>query len=188
MLEILSFNCHEHKQDLRLSRQWDSWILGCEEGSPKRCYPTTSRSEDGGSMVLRNVGILPQHYTVWRWRQQCPPKRRYPTTTLHGLKMEAAMSSETSVSYHNTTRSEDGGSNVDRNVGILQHYTVWRWRQQFPPKRRYPTTTLRGITPQKTSTWTTDDLSAWLHHRRKRHMRLKKSGRHKNGIIMEQNC
>jgi hypothetical protein len=29
----------------------------------------------------------------------------------------------------------------------------WRWRQHGPPKRWYPTTTLQGVTTQKTSTW-----------------------------------
>jgi hypothetical protein len=45
--------------------------------------------------------------------------------------------------------------------GVLpQHYTAsqpWRWRQHGPPKRWYPTTTLHGVTTQKTS----------KHHRRK---------------------
>jgi hypothetical protein len=39
-------------------------------------------------MFLRNVGILPQHYTASQprgWRQYGPPKRWYPTTTLHGV-------------------------------------------------------------------------------------------------------
>jgi len=39
-------------------------------------------------MDLRNVGILPQHYTASqprRWRQHGPLKRWYPTTTLHGV-------------------------------------------------------------------------------------------------------
>jgi hypothetical protein len=43
---------------------------------------------DGGSMDLWNVGILPQHYTASqprRWRQHGPLKRRYLTTTLHGV-------------------------------------------------------------------------------------------------------
>jgi len=57
--------------------------------------------EDGRSMDLRNVGMLPQHFTLkmeaawtsetlvcyqnnslWRWKQRGPPKRWYPTTTL----------------------------------------------------------------------------------------------------------
>jgi hypothetical protein len=44
--------------------------------------------EDGGSMDLWNVGILPQPYTASqprRWRQHGPLKRWYPTTTLHGV-------------------------------------------------------------------------------------------------------
>jgi len=94
--------------------------------------------EDGSSKLLRNVGMLSQHYTVtlpWRWKQQGPPKRWCPTATLHGhftLKMEAARSSESLVSYRNTTRSfhpEDGGSKLLRNVGILSHhYTASRPR------------------------------------------------------------
>jgi len=42
-------------------------------------------------MDLRNVGILPQHYTASqprRWRQHGPPKRWYPTTTLHGVTIQ----------------------------------------------------------------------------------------------------
>jgi len=67
-------------------------------------YRITTRLEDGGTKVLRNVDILPQHYTAWRWRQQGSPKLWYPTTTVHGLKMEAARFSETLISYHNSTR------------------------------------------------------------------------------------
>jgi hypothetical protein len=87
---------------------------------PKRWYPTTSFPEDGGSMNLRNFGILPRpslkmkaalasemlvsyHIHPWRWRQHGPPKRWYPTTSL----------------------PEDGGSMDLRNVGILQQlYTA----------------------------------------------------------------
>jgi hypothetical protein len=70
-----------------------------QQGPPKRRHHTTTlHSEDEGSKFLRNAGILPQHYT---------------------LKMKAASSSETSVSY-NTTH--------------------WRRRRQVPPKRPYPTT------------------------------------------------
>jgi len=30
---------------------------------------------------------------------------------------------------------------------------VWRWRQHGPPKLWYPTTTLHGVTTQKTWNW-----------------------------------
>jgi hypothetical protein len=35
-----------------------------------------------------------------------------------------------------------------------------RWRQYGPPKRRYPTATLHGVTNQKTSTWNITVLEA----------------------------
>jgi hypothetical protein len=79
-----------------------SWIVvPCSVTLP----PSRFLLEDGNSMVLRNIGILPHHYTASqpsRWRQYGPPKHRYPTASLHGittLKMEAVWSSEKLVSY-----------------------------------------------------------------------------------------
>jgi hypothetical protein len=62
----------------------------------------------------RNEVQLLQHRVLWR------------TFVNFTLKMEAAWTSETSVSHHNTKlrqNPEDGGSMDLRNVGILpQHY------------------------------------------------------------------
>jgi len=37
-------------------------------------WQDTSVSEDHAALIL-----------YWRWKQQCPPKRWYPATYLHGV-------------------------------------------------------------------------------------------------------
>jgi len=37
----------------------------------------------------------------------------------------------------------------------------WEWRQQCPPKRRYPATALHGVTTQKNSSWKFLCVSGW---------------------------
>jgi hypothetical protein len=81
-------------------------------------------------------------YSPWRWRQRGPPKRWYLATTLHGitpqktstwiftLKTEAAQSSETLVSYHNTTwrhNPEDLDPGLHPEDGVSKVIRVQRW-------------------------------------------------------------
>jgi hypothetical protein len=75
------------------------------------------------------------------------------------VKMETVRTSETMISYHIVTRCQipqDRVLNVFSSPWKLQisrHADVmWRWRQQGPPKRRC-STSLHGVTSQKTSTW-----------------------------------
>jgi hypothetical protein len=76
--------------------------------------------EDGGSMVLRNVGILPQHHTASQ-------PRNFDLN--HHRKSLKAL------------RPEDGGSMVHRNVGVLSRlYTASQPRRprivSSPPYKR----------------------------------------------------
>jgi hypothetical protein len=81
-------------------------------------YTVSQPSEDGGSKVLRNVGILPQHYMVSQ------PSEDGGSKVLRNVGILPQH-------YMVSQPSEDGGSKVLRNVGILpQHYTV------LQPRRR----------------------------------------------------
>jgi hypothetical protein len=81
------------------------------------------------------------------------------TTRQHNMKMEAAWTSETLVSYHHTTRRHNMKMEAAWTSEMLESYhnTIRRhnmkMRQHGPLKCWYPTTTLHGVTTQKTSTW-----------------------------------
>jgi hypothetical protein len=66
--------------------------------------------------------MLPPSSGEVRMEAASPPKRWYPAATLQDvttLKMKAALTSETSVSYHNATgchNPEDEGSKVLRSI------------------------------------------------------------------------
>jgi len=51
---------------------------------------------------------------------------------------------------------------VKVQVEVFWLVTPRRWRQQGPPKRWYPTTTLHGITTQKTMTWIKIKMAAQI--------------------------
>jgi hypothetical protein len=44
---------------------------------------------------------------------------------------------------------------------IWTDVSPWRWRQQAPPKRMYPTTSLCGVRTQKTTIWIIIVMKTW---------------------------
>jgi hypothetical protein len=75
-------------------------------------YAVSQLSEDGYSKVLRNVGILPQHYTSSQHRED-------------GGSMDLRNIGILPQHYMSSQHREDGGSMDLRNIDIVpQHYTL----------------------------------------------------------------
>jgi hypothetical protein len=89
----------------------NSFFCPCRESKPVHLTHSlvTVFSEDGGSIFLRNIGILPQHYTMSQLSEDGGSK------VLRNVGI---------LPHHYTVSqpSEDGGSKVLRNVGILPHH------------------------------------------------------------------
>jgi hypothetical protein len=46
-----------------------------------------------------------------------------------------------------------GGAQGQLYLTFYSYTSPWRWSQQSPPKHWYPTTSVKAVTTQKTSTW-----------------------------------
>jgi len=155
----------------------DRFFLMRDFGLSRRWRFKSKCSEDGGSIVLRNVRILPQLYTVslWRWRQHCSPKNWYPIAILHSvtLKMEAAYSSETMVSYNNSRQlhSEDE-RNVDLwNTGILPHRCT-AWQPRYRDLNLHCHGNLKSLHPENGGSMTLRNVAILQHYTVSRPRRL----------------
>jgi hypothetical protein len=127
-----------------LSRRTLLWI-----GGP---YCSHFHTQYGTSKVLRNIGILPHHYTASQLEDAGNEALRNDGIlphhfTCHNLKMERARSSKTLASYHITTR-----------------VTTSRWKQRGPPKRWYPTTSLHMSQPADGSSTVLRNVGILPHH------------------------
>jgi len=82
----------------------------CEIWSFLGSEDTSLQVQDGGSKVLRNIGMLPHYYTVSQPKDGGSKVPRNIGMLPH---------------YYTVSKTEDGGSRVPRNIGMLwHHYTV----------------------------------------------------------------
>jgi hypothetical protein len=111
----------------------------------------------------RNTGEEPWNAIKACWLKLLCKTEPYCSSVNSSCNFSRASLTSTENGFTKISMRDEGCTDL-WNVGDLpQHYRASqprRWRKHWPPKRWYPTTTLHGVTTQKTSTWNTTAVKA----------------------------